>query len=71
LTSLSLPALTHLGTLLVAETGLTSVSLPALTDTDWFAQFIDNPALCVTAEPIFASPPPGCTVSGTGNLCDP
>jgi hypothetical protein len=64
--------LTTLETLLfVDHAALTSVSVPALGDTNWSAAFVDNPALCVTAEPMFAAPPPGCLATGTGNLCDP
>jgi hypothetical protein len=71
LTSLSLPSLTQAELIQVAETSLSTFSVPALTDTDWYAYLASNPALCVTDEALFASPPPGCTVSGTGNLCDP
>jgi hypothetical protein len=72
LTSLTFPSLTTLETLLfVDHAALTSVSVPALGDTNWSAAFVDNPALCVTAEPMFAAPPPGCLATGTGNLCDP
>jgi hypothetical protein len=72
LTSLTFPSLTTLETLLLVDhPALASVSVPALGDSDWQATFRDNPALCVTAEPIFAAPPPGCTSAGIRNLCDP
>jgi hypothetical protein len=71
LTSMSLPALTKLEAFTMIETALRTFSTPALGDSDWEFRFIDNPALCVTDEPIFASPPAGCFVDGRGNLCDP
>ena len=71
LTSMSLPALTEVEAFNVIETALHTFSTPALGDSDWEIWFIDNPALCVTDEPIFAAPPAGCFVGGRGNLCDP
>jgi hypothetical protein len=72
LTAFSLPALVATEELvLTGHPALASVSVPALGDSDWQATFRDNPALCVTAEPIFAAPPPGCSATGSGNLCDP
>jgi hypothetical protein len=72
LPALSLPALRTLGALeLYDNLTLATLDLPALTDSDWSANFDDNPALCVTATPLFAAPPPGCTAVGDGNLCDP
>jgi hypothetical protein len=72
LSAVSLPALEQASVLyLRANPSLSSFSVPALGDTNWNALFQDNPALCVTAEPIFAAPPPGCTSAGIRNLCDP
>ncbi|HMV70395.1 MAG TPA: hypothetical protein PKA64_26370, partial [Myxococcota bacterium] len=68
----ALPALTELTRLdLRDNAALSTVELPSLGDSDWVVTADDNPALCVTAEPALAAPPPGCSVTASGNACDP
>jgi hypothetical protein len=72
LQTLRAPALTTLGRLSIQRhPALTQVELPAVANTGWEAALSDNAAWCVTDVPLFASPPPGASVSGQGNACDP
>jgi hypothetical protein len=72
LTTFAAPALHTLNVLYLGDNlTLSALDLAALADTDWIAQIEGNPALCVTDTPQLLAPPPGCTVDGTDNLCDP
>jgi hypothetical protein len=69
---IDLQSLTTLGYLsMVDNQALDTLDLSALSDSDWSVVAEGNPALCVTAIPALGSPPPGCSVEGSGNACDP
>jgi len=68
--ALAFPALTDARDLtFYGDPALASVSLPALVSGS--IEVSQNPLFCVTADPWWASPPPGVRVTGTANLCDP
>lgn len=70
LSALRLPALRQVGTLdVLYNPSLQTLALPVLGA--GAVQVGHNPQLCATQEPVLANPPPGLTVTGTGNLCDP
>jgi hypothetical protein len=72
LRTLRAPELVSLGYLSVEDNALLStVDLPAIGTDAWTADFLNNPLLCVTAQPPFDAPPPGASLEGRDNLCDP